>query len=199
MIVFLLAALSIPWTPDLERAIQIQLQYTKDPAQTAVLESLRELKSLEGVSEVPLGKIRVTGYYTPLVYTHEAAQKHAKMQGSALVKSRKGVVKLMSYRGKKSGKELYRLLGDLPRGASGTPLVPGYSAAVDPERIPYGSVLLTQIEGKPRLLFAQDTGGKVRRNHEIDVYMGIGEKARQEALKLHRPREISLLSLSFQE
>lgn len=190
---------SIPWTPDLERAIQIQLQYTKDPAQIAVLTSLQELKSLDGVSEVPLGKIRVTGYYTPLVYTREKAQKHAKMQGSALFKNRQGQVKLMSYRGKKSGKELYKLLGDLPRGSTGTPLIAGYSAAVDPNKIPYGSVLLARIDGKPRLLFAQDTGGKVQRNHEIDVYMGLGEKARREAMKQHRSHEVSLLSLSFQE
>lgn len=199
MIVLLLAALSIPWTPDLERAIQIQMQYTKNPAQIAVLESLQTLKSLEGVSEVPLGKLRVTGYYTPLVYTREKAQKHAKMQGSAIFKNHKGVVKLMSYRGKKSGKDLYSLLGDLPRGASGTPLIAGYSVAVDPKKIPYGSILLARIDGQPRLLFAQDTGGAVQRNNEIDVYMGIGEKARREAMKLYSKREISLLSLNFQE
>jgi membrane-bound lytic murein transglycosylase len=199
MIVFLLAALSIPWTPDLERAIQIQMQYTKNPAQIAVLESLQELKSSQGVSEVPLGKLRLTGYYTPLVYTREKAQKHAKMQGSALLKNPKGIVKLMSYRGKKSGKDLYSLLGDLPRGASGTPLIAGYSVAVDPKKIPYGSVLLARIDGQPRLLFAQDTGGAVQRNNEIDVYTGIGEHARQEAMKLHTKREVSLLSLSFQD
>jgi membrane-bound lytic murein transglycosylase len=189
----------IPWTPDLEHAIQIMLQYTKDPAQIAVLNSLRELKSLEGVSEVPLGKIRITGYYTPLVYTREKAQKHAKMQGSALFKNRQGQVKLMSYRGKKSGKEVYKLLGDLPRGSTGTPLIAGYSAAVDPNKIPYGSVLMAKIDGKPRLLFAQDTGGKVQRNHEIDIYMGLGEQARKEAMKLHKAYDVSLLSLSFQE
>lgn len=199
MIVLLLAALHIPWTPDLERAIQIQLQYTKDPAQIAVLTSLQELKSLHGVSEVPMGKIRITGYYTPLVYTREKAQKHAKMQGSALFKNRQGQVKLMSYRGKRSGKEIYNLLGDLPRGSTGMPLIAGYSAAVDPDKIPYGSVLLAKIDGKPRLLFAQDTGGKVQRNHEIDVYMGLGEKARREAMKQYKSHEVSLLSLSFQE
>ncbi|MEI6806680.1 MAG: 3D domain-containing protein [Myxococcaceae bacterium] len=199
MILLLLAAFSIPWTPDLERAIQIQMQYTKDPAQLAVLSSLQELKNLDGVTEVPLGKVRITGYYTPLVYTREKAEKHAKMQGSAFLKNPKGIVKLMSYRGKKSGKDLYSLLGDLPRGASGTPLIAGYSAAVDPKIIPYGSVLLAHIDGKPRLLFAQDTGGKVQRNHEIDIYTGIGEKARKEAMKHYKPHEVSLLSLSFDE
>lgn len=199
MIIFIFAALSIPWTPDLERVIQIQLEYTKDPAQIAVLESLKESKSLEALSEIPLGELRVTGYYTPLVYTREQAQKHAKMQGSALLKNRRGQVKLLSYRGKRSGKDLYRLLGDLPRGASGMPLIAGYSVAVDPKKIPYGSVLLTHLDGEPRLLFAQDTGGKIQRNHEIDIYMGQGESARKQALKQHRYHEISLLTLKFQE
>ena len=197
MMISLLLALSITWTPDLERAIQIQLQYVKDPAQKAVLETLQTQKNLEGLTEVSLGKLRVTGYYTPLVYTREKAQKHAKLQGSALLKDReKGSVKLLSYRGKRAGQDFYSLLGDLPRGASGTPLIASYSAAVDPKKIPYGSVLLAQVNGKPRLLFAQDTGGKIQRNNEVDIYMGLGESARKEALKLHRPFEISLLTPS---
>src|SRR3989338_4755213 len=194
MMFFLLAALSITWTPDLERAIQIQLQYTKNPVQKAVLLNLWEQKNLNGLTEVSLGKLRVTGYYTPLVYTREQAQKHAKMQGSALFKNKKGSVKLMSYRGQRSGKDFFSLLGDLPRGASGTPLVAGYSAAVDPKKIPYGSVLLAYIGGKPRLLFAQDTGAKIQRNNEIDIYMGKGERARSEAIKFHRPHKITLLT-----
>lgn len=198
MIITLLAALSIPWTPNLERAIQIQMQYTKNPAQVAVLESLQELKSLQGINEIPLGKLHVTGYYTPLVYTREKAQKHAKMQGSAFLKNPKGVVKLMSYRGKRSGKDLYSLLGDLPRGASGMPLIADYSVAVDPKRIPYGSVLLARIDGLPRLLFAQDTGGAVQRNNGIDVYTGVGEKARQDAMRFHNRYDISLLSVTIE-
>jgi membrane-bound lytic murein transglycosylase len=189
----------LAWTPELEQAIQIQLEYTKNPAQQAVLETLRETHSLEGLDQLPLGKLRVTGYYTPIVYTREKAEKHAKMQGSAFFKHRKGSLKLLSYRGKKAGKEIYRLLGDRPRGASGMPLVAAYSAAVNPAKIPYGSVLLTHIEGEPRLLFAMDTGAKVQRNHEVDVYLGVGEEARRKAMKLHQTREVSLLSLKFEE
>ena len=184
----------ISWTPELKRVIQIQLQYVKDPAQKAVLETLQEQKSLEGFKEVPVGQLRVTGYYTPLVDTREKAQKHAKMQGSAFWIGREGSRKLLSYRGKRAGKDFYSLLGDLPRGASGTPLVAGYSAAVDPKKIPYGSVLLAYIGGKPRLLFAQDTGAKIQRNNEIDIYMGQGESARREALKFYRPHKITLLT-----
>lgn len=196
MIFLLLALGSITWTPDLERVIQIQLEYVKDPALREVLETLQEQKSIEDLTEVSLGQLRVTGYYTPLVLTREKAQKHAKMQGSAFLKNRQGSMKLLSYRGKRGGKDLYSLLGDLPRGASGTPLIAGYSAAVDPKKIPYGSVLLAKIKGEPRLLFAQDTGAKIQRNNEIDIYMGLGEDARKEALKLHYPCPISLLTPS---
>ncbi|MES2505027.1 MAG: 3D domain-containing protein [Myxococcota bacterium] len=192
MIFFLLA--SLLWTPDLERVIQIQLEYTKDPAHRAVLQTLQDNKSLDGLIESPLGKLRITGYYTPLVLTSDKAKRHAKMQGSAFFKTPQGTVQLMAYRGKKSGKELYSLLGDLPRGASGMPLVAGYSAAVDPKKIPYGSVFLARIKGEERLLFAQDTGAKVQRNNEIDIYMGVGEQARKKALQLHKPYEIALLS-----
>ncbi len=187
------------WTPELEQAVQIQLEHTKDPAQRAVLEALQKNHTLEGLEEIPLGDLRVTGYYTPVVYTREKAEKHAKMQGSVFFKHREGKLKLLSYRGKKSGKEIYRLLGDRPRGASGMPLVASYSAAVNPEKIPYGSVLLTEVDGKPRLLFAMDTGAKVRRNHEIDIYLGVGEDARKKAVKLHQTREVRLLSLKFEE
>ncbi len=190
---FLLWA-ALVWTPELEQAIQIQLEYTKDPAQRAVLETLQKNHSLEGLEEVPLGELRVTGYYTPVVYTREKAEKHAKMQGSVLFRHREGKLKLLSYRGKKAGKEIYRLLGDRPRGASGMPLVADYSAAVNPAKIPYGSVLLTEIDGEPRLLFAMDTGAKVQRNHEVDIYLGVGEEARKKAVKLHETREIGLLS-----
>lgn len=184
------------WTPDLERVIQIVLEYTKNPEQIEVLKHLQDTKSIDGLTVTSLGQLRVTGYYTPLVYTREKAQKHAKMQGSALFKNREGKVKLMSYRGKRGGQPLYALLGDLPRGASGMLLIAGYSAAVNSQKIPYGSVLLTEIHGKPCLLFAQDTGGRVQRNHEIDVYLGVGEKAHKEALKLHEQREVSLLSIA---
>jgi membrane-bound lytic murein transglycosylase len=188
---------AIEWTPDLERVIQIVSEYTKNPEQAAVLKHLQDKKNIEGLTVSSLGKLRVTGYYTPLVYTREKAQKHAKMQGSALFKNRDGQVKLMSYRGKRGGEPLYALLGDLPRGASSMPLIAGYSAAVNSKKIPYGSVLVAEIHGKVCLLFAQDTGGRVQRNHEVDVYMGVGEKAHREALKLHEQREVSVLSLTL--
>lgn len=58
------------------------------------------------------------------------------------------------------------------RGASGRVLVPGYSIAVDPSVIPYGSIV--RING--REFRADDCGGSIKGNR-IDMYMDSHEEA----------------------
>lgn len=57
-------------------------------------------------------------------------------------------------------------------GASGAELTPGYSIAVDPEVIPYGTIVT--INGTEYI--AQDTGGAIKGN-KIDLYMASHEEA----------------------
>ena len=57
-------------------------------------------------------------------------------------------------------------------GASGEELTPGYSIAVDPKVIPYGTIVT--INGTEYI--AQDTGGAIRGN-KIDLYMASHEEA----------------------
>lgn len=57
-------------------------------------------------------------------------------------------------------------------GAAGEPLTAGYSIAVDPKVIPYGTVLI--IDGKE--YEAQDCGGAIK-NKRIDVYFNSHKEA----------------------
>lgn len=73
-------------------------------------------------------------------------------------------------------------------GAQGVALTPGYSLAVDPKWIPYGTPtwLSTTISSENddnrripfnRLMVAQDTGGAIRGTVRGDVFWGAGKKA----------------------
>ncbi|MEJ0059590.1 MAG: 3D domain-containing protein [Terricaulis sp.] len=69
-----------------------------------------------------------------------------------------------------------------PRGASGAPLTPLGSIAVDPDYHPYGAIVFVDgtYDGAPfqRLLVAQDTGGAIRRGpFRGDVFFGSGPQA----------------------
>lgn len=57
-------------------------------------------------------------------------------------------------------------------GASGVELTPGYSIAVDPTVIPYGTIV--SLDGKEYI--AQDCGGAIKGN-KIDLYMATHEEA----------------------
>ena len=62
--------------------------------------------------------------------------------------------------------------GDVVTGAIGKPLKAGYSIAVDPKVIPYGSIVI--INGKE--YEAMDCGGAIKGNR-IDVYFNTHEEA----------------------
>jgi 3D (Asp-Asp-Asp) domain-containing protein len=63
---------------------------------------------------------------------------------------------------------------ELVLGSSGTILTAGYSIAVDPEVIPYGSIVV--INGKEYK--AQDSGGAIKGN-SIDIYHSDHEAAKE--------------------
>ena len=81
------------------------------------------------------------------------------------------------------------------RGATGTELIEGHSIAVDPNFIPYGSILLAKVPilddkgsllgHKYRILTAQDRGGAIKGPGHIDLYEGIGDEAMKRAGRLH--------------
>lgn len=58
-------------------------------------------------------------------------------------------------------------------GSTGMELIPKYSIAVDPNIIPYGSILVDSIENEYR---ADDCGGAIKGNH-IDIYFSSHEEA----------------------
>ena len=80
-----------------------------------------------------------------------------------------------------------QLKTDAALGAQGVGLTPGYSLAVDPKWIPYGTpawlsttVPTANNKGKipfNRLMIAQDTGGAIRGTVRGDVFWGAGKKA----------------------
>jgi len=81
-----------------------------------------------------------------------------------------------------------------PIGSAMVPLTPDYSIAVDTRYIPMGSCLLAKvpvikknktIRHEYRLLLAQDIGGAIKGPGHVDLYMGIGDHARQKASALH--------------
>ncbi len=74
-----------------------------------------------------------------------------------------------------------------PRGAQGVPLSAGRSVAVDPQAVPYGSVLWLDttepLSATPlrRLVMAQDTGSAITGAVRVDYFWGTGDAAEQQA------------------
>lgn len=102
-----------------------------------------------------------------------------------------------------------------PKGAGHVPLLEEMSIAVDKRYIPLGSCLLAsfpvydrktrKLRHAYRLLFAQDTGGRIRGPGHVDVYTGVGKSARRKANYLNHygrlwlllPKQDDAVSLSY--
>lgn len=97
----------------------------------------------------------------------------------------------------------HNLKSDAAVGAQGVGLTPGYSLAVDPKWVPYGTPtwlstkVITQRDGKikpfTRLMVAQDTGGAIRGTVRGDVFWGAGKKASFIASHMQNPGRYWLL------
>ncbi len=89
------------------------------------------------------------------------------------------------------------------KGTGVTPLTAQHSIAVDPKYIPLGSTLLAKVpiadnHGKflrheYRLLFAQDTGGAINGPGHVDLFTGVGHKAKRLACNTHHYGELWLI------
>lgn len=90
-----------------------------------------------------------------------------------------------------------------PVGAANTPLVAGYSIAIDRRYIPLGATLLgkvpvlnekgTLIRHEYKLLFAHDVGGAIKGPGHVDVYSGVGSEGENAAGALHHYGKLWLL------
>jgi membrane-bound lytic murein transglycosylase A len=74
-----------------------------------------------------------------------------------------------------------------PKGAQGVPLTPGRSIAVDPQSIPYGTLVWLDttepLSSRPlqRLMLAQDTGSAITGAVRADFFWGWGDDAEAQA------------------
>jgi len=74
-----------------------------------------------------------------------------------------------------------------PKGAQGVPLTPGRSIAVDPQSVPYGSLVWVDstepLSTRPlqRLVVAQDTGSAITGAVRADFFWGWGDEAESQA------------------
>jgi len=97
----------------------------------------------------------------------------------------------------------FKAKGDKPVGASGVKLIPMHSIAVDPDIIPYGSILLARVpvlnekqkllHHEWRILFAHDAGSAIKGPAHIDLYMGIGDEAKEKASAMHHYGEVWIM------
>lgn len=88
-----------------------------------------------------------------------------------------------------------------PITSSGVPAITKVTAAVDPNYIPYGSVLLVEypilnnkgevVKRQNRLVIASDSGSAIKGSGHIDLYMGRSDKA---AGQLHHYGQVWLIT-----
>lgn len=81
-----------------------------------------------------------------------------------------------------------------PKGSQGVALTPGYSIAVDPGSIPYGTPMWMQSTGAQvslqRLVFAQDSGSAIVGGVRADYFAGWGPEAGELAGRLRQPLQL---------
>lgn len=151
---------------------------------------------------------------TKLWATKENTAAVINMQGSGYLQYPKGEKKLVAFRkeilddiqkpanDKDFGGNIYLPYAGVTKGSVGVPLTANRSIAVDPKYIPYGSCVLAKVpiinkKGKKvgyenRILFAQDTGGMIKKMH-VDLYLGIGDEAAERAKFINRYSKMWLI------
>ena len=151
---------------------------------------------------------------TKLWASKENTAKVINMQGSGYLQFPNGEKKLVAFRKeilddvqkpKKDadfGENIYLPYKGITKGSVGVPLTANRSIAVDPKYIPYGSCVLAKVpvvneKGKRvgyenRILFAQDTGGMIKKMH-VDLYYGIGDEAAERAMFMNRYSKMWLI------
>jgi len=90
-----------------------------------------------------------------------------------------------------------------PVGAANVPLTDLHSVAVDKKFLPLGSILLGKVpvldennrflKHEYRMLLSQDVGGAIKGAGHIDIYAGVGPKAKSLADAMHHYGQIWLL------
>ena len=86
-----------------------------------------------------------------------------------------------------------------PKGAQAVPLTPGRSIAVDPQSIPYGSIVWIDttepLSSTPlrRAVMAQDTGGAIVGAVRADYFWGWGAEAEAQAGRMKQPLRMWVL------
>lgn len=86
-----------------------------------------------------------------------------------------------------------------PKGAQGVPLTPERSVAVDPQSVPYGSVMWLDttepLSERPlqRLVMAQDTGSAIVGAVRADYFWGWGDEAEAQAGRMKQALKVWVL------
>ncbi len=85
-----------------------------------------------------------------------------------------------------------------PLGSIATPLVPGYSAAMDTRFTPPGSLIYVYNKKEDgdkfeRFMLVQDVGGAIKGAGRIDIYLGEGDKAEQDTFTLSKKGSVLML------
>ncbi len=151
---------------------------------------------------------------TKLYASKENTAATINMQGSGYLQFPNGDKNLVAFR-KEILDEVEKPKGDIDfgknvylpyegdtKGSVGVSLTANRSIAVDPKYIPYGSCVLAKVpvintKGKRvgfenRILFAQDTGGMIKKMH-VDLYYGIGDEAAEKAKFMNRYSKMWLI------
>jgi membrane-bound lytic murein transglycosylase A len=132
---------------------------------------------------------------------------NAQLQGSCMIQFPDGDRDFLGFGGSVKGDGgsyvFFKKINKEVLGSGSFPLTAGYSAAIDPNFIPIGAVLLAElplcdkagnvIGYRHRIIFAQDRGGAIKTTKRMDLYCGIGKQGLAEAKRVNAYGRLWLL------